>query len=38
MTALPFLLSLVLLQAVLPAFNALTGDAVPVPYGMGSSG
>jgi len=35
MTALAFLLSLVLVQAVLPAFNALTGDAVRMPYGNG---
>jgi len=35
MTALAFLLSLVLVQAVLPAFDALTGDAVQVPYGSG---
>jgi len=35
MTALAFLLSIVLVQVVLPAFNALTGDAVQVPYGSG---
>ena len=35
MTTLAFLLSLVLVQAVLPAFNALTGDAIQVPYGSG---
>jgi putative ABC transport system permease protein len=35
MTALAFLLSIALVQAVLPAFNALTGDAVRVPYGSG---
>jgi len=33
MTAMAFLLSIALLQAVLPAFNALTGDAIQVPYG-----
>ena len=33
MTAMAFLLSIALLQAVLPAFNALTGDAIRVPYG-----
>jgi ABC-type antimicrobial peptide transport system permease subunit len=33
MAALAFLLSVVLVQTVLPAFNALTGDAVQVPYG-----
>jgi len=32
MTAMAFLLSIALVQAVLPAFNALTGDAVRVPY------
>jgi ABC-type antimicrobial peptide transport system permease subunit len=36
MTALAFLVSLALVQAVLPAFNALTGDAIRVPYGSGS--
>jgi len=35
MTAMAFLLSIVLVQAVLPAFNALTGDAVTVPFGNG---
>jgi len=35
MTAMAFLLSIVLVQAVLPAFSALTGDAVRVPYGSG---
>jgi len=35
MTAMAFLLSIVLVQAVLPAFNALTGDAVRVPYENG---
>jgi len=35
MTALAFLLSIVLVQAVLPAFDALTGDAVRMPYGNG---
>jgi len=33
MTALAFLLSIALVQAVLPVFDALTGDAVRVPYG-----
>jgi putative ABC transport system permease protein len=33
MTTLAFLLSIALVQAVLPAFNALTGDAVNLPYG-----
>src|SRR5579872_69962 len=33
MTTLAFVLSVVLVEAVLPAFNALTGDAVGVPYG-----
>jgi ABC-type antimicrobial peptide transport system permease subunit len=35
MTTLAFLLSIVLVQEVLPAFDALTGDAVRVPYGSG---
>jgi putative ABC transport system permease protein len=35
MTTLAFLLSVVLVQAVLPAFNALTGDAIGVPYRSG---
>jgi putative ABC transport system permease protein len=35
MTLLAFLLSVVFVQAVLPSFNALTGDAVRVPYGSG---
>ena len=35
MTALAFLLSVVLVQAVLPAFDALTGDAIRVPYESG---
>jgi len=35
MTAMAFLLSMALVQAVLPAFNALTGDDVRVPYGSG---
>ena len=35
MTALAFLLSVALVQAVLPAFDALTGDAVQVPYASG---
>ena len=35
MTAMAFLVSIVLVQAVLPAFNALTGDAIRVPYGNG---
>ena len=35
MTTLAFLLSVALVQAVLPAFDALTGDAVQVPYGNG---
>ncbi len=35
MTTLAFLLSVVLVQAALPEFNALTGDAVRVPYGSG---
>ncbi|MBS1663521.1 MAG: ABC transporter permease, partial [Bacteroidetes bacterium] len=35
MTTLAFLLSVALVQTVLPAFNALTGDAVRVPYGSG---
>ena len=35
MTLLAFLLSLVFVQAVLPSFNALTGDAVRVPYESG---
>jgi ABC-type antimicrobial peptide transport system permease subunit len=35
MTALAFLLSIVLVQLVLPAFDALTGDAVQVPFGSG---
>lgn len=30
-----FLLSLVIVQAVLPAFNSLTGDMIRVPYGNG---
>jgi len=33
MTALASLLSIALVEAALPAFNALTGDAVRVPYG-----
>ena len=33
LTGLAFLLSVSLVQAVLPAFDALTGDAVRVPYG-----
>jgi putative ABC transport system permease protein len=36
MTALAFLLSIALVQVVLPAFDAMTGDAVRVPYGSGS--
>jgi len=32
MTTMAFLLSIALVQVVLPAFNALTGDAVRVPY------
>ena len=32
MTMLAFMLSMVLVQVVLPAFDALTGDAVRVPY------
>jgi len=35
MTAMAFLLSIALVQAVLPAFNALTGDAVRIPYSSG---
>ena len=35
MTVLAFLLSIVLVQAALPAFNALTGDAIRVPYRSG---
>jgi hypothetical protein len=35
MTALGFLLSILIVQAALPAFNALTGDAVRVPYDSG---
>ncbi|HTI07045.1 MAG TPA: ABC transporter permease [Puia sp.] len=35
MTVLAFLLSIVLVQAVLPAFDALTGDAIQVPFGSG---
>ncbi|MDO6432668.1 ABC transporter permease [Flavitalea sp. BT771] len=35
LTGLAFLFSLVLVQAVLPAFDALTGDAIRVPYGSG---
>jgi len=33
MTAMASLLSIALVQTVLPAFNALTGDAIRVPYG-----
>jgi putative ABC transport system permease protein len=35
MTALAFLLSLALVEVVLPAFNALTGDAVRIPFASG---
>jgi len=35
MTGLAFLLSIALVQAVLPAFDALTGDVIRVPYGSG---
>jgi len=35
MTGLAFLLSIALVQAVLPAFDALTGDAIRVPYRSG---
>ncbi|WP_229688751.1 ABC transporter permease [Puia dinghuensis] len=35
MTVLAFLLSIALVQAVLPEFDALTGDAIRVPYGSG---
>jgi ABC-type lipoprotein release transport system permease subunit len=35
MTVLAFLLSIALVQAVLPAFDALTGDAIRVPYESG---
>ncbi len=35
MTMLAFLLSIALVQAVLPAFDALTGDAIRVPYRNG---
>ena len=35
MTTMAFLLSLAFVQMALPAFDALTGDAVRVPYGSG---
>src|SRR5579863_2629737 len=35
MTTLAFLLAVALVQSVLPAFDALTGDAVRVPYASG---
>jgi hypothetical protein len=35
LTAIAFMISIAMVQAVLPAFNALTGDAVRVPYENG---
>lgn len=36
MTAMAFLLSIALVQTVIPAFNALTGDTVHIPFEKGS--